>query len=110
LIFLSLREEHAEDFAELEEKVSQAFVSDAQTAARAIRKVTGVPRINYAILGNEEPQVHFHLIPRGHANDPIPTRPPWEHPNNKVELVDSEIQRLIGDIQLVLSQIGAQME
>jgi diadenosine tetraphosphate (Ap4A) HIT family hydrolase len=110
LIFLSLREEHAEDFAELEEKVSQAFVSDAQTAARAIRKVTGVPRINYAILGNEEPHVHFHLIPRGHANDPIPTRPPWEHPNNKVELVDSEIQRLIGDIQLVLSQIGAQME
>jgi diadenosine tetraphosphate (Ap4A) HIT family hydrolase len=50
-----------------------------------------VKRVNIAILGNEVAHVHFHLIPRRPLDEPIPTRPPWEHPKPKHPL--SEIER-----------------
>jgi diadenosine tetraphosphate (Ap4A) HIT family hydrolase len=45
-----------------------------------MRKALGADRVNYAILGNTEPHVHFHLVPRKRSGDPVPSRPPWEHP------------------------------
>ena len=70
---------HEEDFARLSNEDTSAFVCDIQAAARAIQRVTQAPRINYAILGNVEPHIHAHLIPRS-ADDPIPKKSPWQHP------------------------------
>jgi diadenosine tetraphosphate (Ap4A) HIT family hydrolase len=52
---------------------------DAKQAGRAITAVTGAVRINYAVLGNAEPHLHVHLIPR-YPGEPAPTRPPWSDP------------------------------
>lgn len=41
--------------------------------------MTAAARINYAVLGNAEPHLHVHLIPRS-TEEAKPTRPPWEHP------------------------------
>jgi diadenosine tetraphosphate (Ap4A) HIT family hydrolase len=71
---------HIEDFAELDNESALSFIKDAQKAAMAIRKTTMAERINYAILGNAEPHLHMHLIPRKKQDDPIPNRSPWNHP------------------------------
>lgn len=99
---LLVLEKHAEDFSEIDPKLAQAFIGDAQIAARSIRSATEVPRINYAILGNQEPHLHIHLVPRGYPDDPIPTRPPWEHPAKKAELPIEEVNRLVREIRLAL--------
>lgn len=40
------------------------FLSDMARLGDALLKVTGAARINYAILGNTEPALHAHVIPR----------------------------------------------
>ncbi len=73
--------EHAEDFALMSDDLAFDFILDARLAARAIAEAMAVPRVNYAILGNAEPHVHFHLIPRNPDVDPVPNRSPWNHPD-----------------------------
>jgi diadenosine tetraphosphate (Ap4A) HIT family hydrolase len=84
--------EHCEDFSTLDRQVASSFFIDCQKAARAIKAAVNVDRVNIAILGNEVAHVHFHLIPRRPENEPIPRRPPWEHPQAKRPL--PEIRRL----------------
>jgi diadenosine tetraphosphate (Ap4A) HIT family hydrolase len=78
-------ERHAEHFSDLDEATATALALDVREAARAIRAATGAVRINYAMLGNVEPHVHVHVIPR-RADDPIPMRTPWEHPELETPL------------------------
>ncbi len=56
------------------------FLSDMARLGDAVLKVTGAARINYAILGNAEPALHAHVIPR-YANEPetMRTAHPWAY-------------------------------
>lgn len=54
-----------------------ALMTDAQRAARALRSLPGVTRANVAIMGNREPHLHVHVIPR-RATDAHPDRAPWD--------------------------------
>ncbi len=54
---------HVEDFSTIPPEDAARFVGDLQHAARAIAAVVKPARLNYALLGNKEPHVHFHLIP-----------------------------------------------
>lgn len=91
---LALRR-HADELIELDDEEAAALMNDARTAARAIYSATNCDRMNYAVLGNTVSHVHFHLIPRKHEGDPIPTRPPWEHPDPKTKLPAGEADNLI---------------
>jgi len=56
------------------------FLMDMAIAGDAILHVTGAVRINYEMLGNLEPALHAHLVPR-YADEPetIRTKPVWMH-------------------------------
>ncbi len=56
------------------------FLSDMARLGDALLKITGAARINYAILGNAEPALHAHVIPR-YANEPESLRSthPWAY-------------------------------
>jgi diadenosine tetraphosphate (Ap4A) HIT family hydrolase len=46
----------------------------------AVLAETGGERINYEILGNVEPALHAHVIPRHASEDPaLRTKPVWLH-------------------------------
>jgi diadenosine tetraphosphate (Ap4A) HIT family hydrolase len=70
--------EHFEDLGAMPGDLACALLTDARVAAGAIQEATGTRRVNYAVLGNAEPHVHFHLIPRGGPADPAPGRSPWQ--------------------------------
>lgn len=89
---LVLREHH-EDLATLAPDLAALFLQDAQVVGRVLKRVTGTDRINYAILGNAEPHLHFHLIPR-YPDDPVPHRAPWSHPEPRRALAPAELERL----------------
>lgn len=58
----------------------QRFLDDMARLGDAVLEVTGADRINYEILGNVEPALHAHVIPR-YASEPAETRrqPVWLH-------------------------------
>lgn len=56
------------------------FLEDMAALGDAVLAVTGAERINYEILGNVEPALHAHVIPRHAAEDPaLRTKPVWLH-------------------------------
>lgn len=56
------------------------FLDDMARLGDAVLAITGAERINYEILGNVEPALHAHVIPR-YATEPpdLRTRPVWLH-------------------------------
>jgi len=57
-----------------------AYLQDVVRLGDAVLKLTGAVRINYAILGNQEPALHAHVIPR-YADEPerLRTSHPWAY-------------------------------
>jgi diadenosine tetraphosphate (Ap4A) HIT family hydrolase len=57
-----------------------AYLCDMALIGDALLEVTGAYRINYAILGNTDPVLHAHIVPR-YLDEPDDLRlvPPWEH-------------------------------
>lgn len=86
--------DHVEDLTALDPGRACAFLEDARDAARAILAATGADRMNYAVLGNRDPHLHFHLIPRVPGTDPVPTEAPWKHPDARRPLPTGEVQQL----------------
>lgn len=75
--------EHVEHMDALEESAQREVFGEVARVARAIRRVFpgrgkggGAVRINYECLGNVEPHVHWHVIPR-HGDDPTPGKTVW---------------------------------
>jgi diadenosine tetraphosphate (Ap4A) HIT family hydrolase len=65
------------------------FLLDMARLGDALLKVTNAMRINYAILGNVEPALHAHVIPR-YAQEPeaLRTSHPWAHDWQAAPLFD----------------------
>lgn len=97
--------EHAEDFDEIEGSLACAFIGDVRASSRAIRAVTKAVRLNYAILGNREPHLHAHLVPRK-SDDAVPTLSPWNHPEARSPLPEGEVVRLVEEIRTALRNMA----
>lgn len=56
------------------------FLRDMASLGDAVLAITGAERINYEILGNVEPALHAHVIPRHASEDPeLRKKPVWLH-------------------------------
>lgn len=76
------------------------FMVDLKHSIGAIKKATGAPRVNTAILGNQQGHVHAHLIPRQPTSEPRPDKAPWEDTRAKQPLdviEEGRVTRLIQD-------------
>ncbi len=60
------------------------FLADMAVIGDALQEVTGAYRINYAILGNSDPYLHAHIIPR-YLTEPDDLRQtlPWFYPQSE---------------------------
>ncbi len=60
------------------------FLADMAVVGDALQEVTGAFRINYAILGNSDPYLHAHIIPR-YLTEPDELRKtlPWNYPQSE---------------------------
>ncbi|QFG67335.1 HIT family protein [Ornithinimicrobium pratense] len=89
---------HYDHFDELPVEVAAAFMVDVQRISGILRKGLGAHRVNVAILGNQEPHVHAHVIPRYSVREPLPKKSPWQDPRTRevLEAVEREdiIQRI----------------
>jgi diadenosine tetraphosphate (Ap4A) HIT family hydrolase len=85
------------------------FMVDMARLGDALLKVTNALRINYAILGNVEPALHAHVIPR-YADEPEAQRlaHPWTYDWDAAPLFDRADQATLGDaLRRELTRMGA---
>ena len=59
------------------------------TLARAIAAAFRPRKLNYELLGNTVPHLHWHLFPR-YDDDPSPGRPTWEHAHEPRQVSDAD--------------------
>ncbi len=73
--FLTLKW-HEEELYKLSDKDRKQFLEDMSLVANALSKAFKPDKMNYELLGNSMPHLHWHLIPR-YASDPMWGRPIW---------------------------------
>jgi len=67
------------------------FLDDMARLGDAVLQVTGAERINYEILGNIEPALHAHVIPRHASEDPdLRKKAVWLHDWSAAPALDDE--------------------
>ncbi len=84
------------------------FLLDMARLGDALLKATDALRINYAILGNLEPALHAHVIPR-YAQEPeaLRTAHPWAHDWQAAPLFDRvEYAELSEALRRELTRMG----
>jgi len=70
---------------DLSEDDRKVFLLDMARVGDALLKVTGAYRMNYAIMGNSQPILHAHIVPR-YASEPDEFKQglPWSYPDDQL--------------------------
>lgn len=84
---------HATELFELGPEILSAYADDVSRAAKAIKLATDAFKMNYEILGNADPHVHCHLVPR-QLSEPKPKVPAWLHPEPQAALATAEADEI----------------
>src|SRR3989449_8565112 len=71
--FLTLKW-HEEELYKLADKDRKQFLEDMSLISNALSKAFKPEKMNYELLGNSMPHLHWHLIPR-YTSDPMWGRP-----------------------------------
>ena len=68
--------QHAAELSHLEDSLRTAFLDEMCVLALAIEECFRPAKLNYELLGNQVPHLHWHLFPRS-ADVPDRLRPVW---------------------------------
>ena len=74
---LSFAPWEATSLEDLTDEEYQSYMLDLRVSSKAIRNGLNPDHMNYELLGNSNPQLHWHIVPR-YKNDPRWGRPIWE--------------------------------
>ena len=95
--------EHATELHQLSPEKQAAFLRDLVRAGKAMARVFESDKMNYSLLGNLIPHLHWHIVPR-YWGDPAPGRP--LDPGGGVRLLKrDEYQRIIAELQAALEVV-----
>jgi len=78
--------QHATELYQLTREERAALMEEVSAVARALATAFEAVKINYELLGNQIPHIHWHIVPRL-AGDPAPRGPAWlvEHAPRPLE-------------------------
>ncbi len=97
---------HATELFELSGEERRDLMDEVSCVAQALAIVFKPLKINYELLGNQMPHIHWHVIPRL-SSDPCPREPVWNHRHEPVPLTPEERGQRIKAIRQELLKIRA---
>lgn len=100
-VFVVLKR-HVVELYELEAPERAAQIEDVNRVAHALARVYQPVKMNYELLGNQVPHIHWHLVPRL-AGDPELRGPVWRVVHEPTVLPADEVARRIGQIRAALA-------
>ncbi len=89
---------HATELFQLSSHERAALIEDVSLAADRLAAEFQARKINYELLGNQLPHIHWHLIPRL-AGDPAPLTPVWQVDHRPLLLQGPPLQDRIARIR-----------
>jgi len=93
---------HATELYQLGREERAALIEDVSAVAEALAGALGAVKVNYELLGNQVPHIHWHVVPRL-ADDPAPRRPVWTVPHEPRTLAAPELARRLAGIRARLA-------
>lgn len=93
---------HATELFQLDREERGRLIEEVSAVAQALVTAFGARKVNYELLGNQIPHIHWHLIPRL-PDDPAPREPVWGVRHEPRRLAPEERVRRIAAIQAHLA-------
>ena len=99
--------DHVTELFHLDRKVRQELIEEVTMVAASLYNLFKPAKMNYELLGNMVPHMHWHLVPR-FVTDPLWPRPIWSEPHDPVVLTPDEYARRIAQIRTAMSATETQ--
>jgi diadenosine tetraphosphate (Ap4A) HIT family hydrolase len=93
---------HVTELFHLDQEVRSALMDEVSLVAEALFGVYAPAKINYELLGNMVPHIHWHIVPR-FVTEPLWPRPIWAEQHEELFLSSNEYSQQIENIRRVLS-------
>lgn len=93
--------DHVTELFHLDRQARAAVVEEVNAVAAALYNLFRPAKMNYELLGNMVPHMHWHLVPR-FQGDPLWPRPIWSEPHEEVILAPEEYAGRIQAIKAAL--------
>lgn len=95
---LVFSKEHVTELFHLAREDRQSVMEEVSRVAAALDRVFQPTKMNYELLGNMVPHLHWHLVPR-YSGDPLWPRPIWSEPHAERHLGPEEYAGRIARIR-----------
>ena len=89
---------HATELFHLDRSVRTALMEEVSTVALALYTTFTPDKINYELLGNMVPHIHWHLVPR-FSSEMLWPRPIWAEQHEELTLSHDEYRQRIDSIR-----------
>lgn len=89
---------HATELFHLAPTERIQLMEEVALIAKSLAQVFDVRKINYELLGNQLPHIHWHLIPRL-KTDPAPLEPVWRVQHDPVHPAAADLHATIDRIK-----------
>jgi diadenosine tetraphosphate (Ap4A) HIT family hydrolase len=99
---LLFTKEHVTELFHLDLAVRSGLMEEVSRVARALYDTFSPAKINYELLGNMVPHIHWHIVPR-FASEPLWPRPIWAEPHDELTLSPEEYLQRITKIRSALA-------
>lgn len=95
---------HATELFELAPTERIQMMEEVTLVAKTLSQVFSARKINYELLGNQLPHIHWHLIPRL-TTDPAPLEPVWRVQHEPVHPTAKDLQASITRIKAGMAKL-----
>jgi diadenosine tetraphosphate (Ap4A) HIT family hydrolase len=81
--------DHVTELFHLDRQIRETVLEEVTAVAASLYNLFKPAKMNYELLGNMVPHMHWHLVPR-FTSDPLWPRPVWSEPHEPVILKPEE--------------------
>ncbi|MDD2898657.1 MAG: HIT family protein [Desulfuromonadaceae bacterium] len=99
---LQFTKTHVTELFHLDRDVRSALMDEVSAVAHALFAVYAPAKINYELLGNMVPHIHWHIVPR-FSSEPLWPRPIWAEQHIERFLLPDDYRNQIEKIRGALS-------
>jgi diadenosine tetraphosphate (Ap4A) HIT family hydrolase len=86
--------EHVTELFHLDVETRNQVMAEVCAVAEALYNAFTPDKINYELLGNMAPHMHWHLVPR-RASDALWPRPHWSEPHQELLLTPDQYRQRV---------------
>ena len=99
---LLFAKQHQTELFHLDQQTRQGMLEEVTQVAAVLNRLFKADKINYELLGNMVPHIHWHIVPRQNT-DPLWPRPIWSEPHQELQLSPEEYRQRCEQIRMELA-------